>query len=177
MKSVSLYILAIVMLAGASCKKAEERAIDKEQKRLLGTWRVDAINLRSTDTLGNLLKDTTYTTPGTVAFGKGSEGGSAIETFDRAMFEGGAAATELVGYFKMQNCGDPTTTGGWSLCWDADPESVRIQFWGLNGGGSFHRGVNVSYSGNGKGSQDMFYVVQSAGTNERSFYTWHMTKQ
>jgi hypothetical protein len=63
---------------------------------------------------------------------------------------------------------------GWSLTYDADPEDLRVQFWGVTAGGSYHRSINHSFSGND--SQQLFYVVQPPFLNKRIFYTWKLHK-
>lgn len=171
-----LLLIAAGLCLLASCKKAEQRDLDKSRKRLLGMWTVESISLRTTDTLGALLGDTTIPNPGTVEFIEADESASGIGAFDRALFEGPCSKSELVGYFSGNNAGDPTSTGGWSLCWDADPEGLRLQFWGVNGGGSLHRSLNLQYEGKGKNTQQLYYIVQTPGVNLRSIYTWQMRK-
>lgn len=176
MKPLIYSTLALLLLCGASCKKKTDREIEKSQKRLYGKWTVSKIVLHQTDTLGNLVRDTSMDNQGTLEFSAGDANGTGIAYFSLAKFEGACANSELVYYFRSQNAGDPTTAGGWSLSWDADPQDVRIQFWGVTGGGSLHRAINVSYSGKGTDNQQMYYVVENTSQNRRSFYTWTMSK-
>ncbi len=168
----NFFAVLLIIAALSSCKKEETRDIEKAAARLEGTWRVSEVRLRQTDTMGTTVKDTVVGTGGTVEFRIAS--GEDDDVFNVALFEGGADATELVGYFSSKAAGNGTTAGGWSLYWDADPEDVRVQFWGITAGGSYHRGINLTGDGD---SRELFYVVETPGMAVRNFYTWKMSKQ
>ena len=175
MKQVSkntCYLLAAVLLLSASCKKTEIKDIEKAGDKLIGTWHVNSINTHTTDTLGNLIADSTVTNLGTIAFVRGDKSAIGAGYFDHADFLGACATSDMLLYFRNVGAGD-ALAGGWSLNWDGDPEDLRVQFWGETGGGSYHIVVNHNFDG----GQQFFYVVQPANQNRRIFYTWKMTKQ
>ena len=166
----TLFISSMLLLLG-SCKKTEIKDIEKAGNKLIGVWRVNSISTHITDTLGNLISDTTVSNQGTVTFARGDKNGSASDYFDHADFVGGCANSDLLNYFRNVAAGD-AIIGGWSLFWDADPEDLRVQFWGETGGGSYH----VSLNHNFEGGQQFFYVLQPVNQNRRIFYTWKMSR-
>jgi len=172
MKFLSLAASVLVLLF-ASCKKTETKQLEKAGDRLVGTWTVKSIQTRTTDTLGTTILDSTATGQGTIVFARGDKNAIGAGYFDHADFTGPCATSDLVLYFRNVAAGDALANGGWSLSWDADPDDLRVQFWGETGGGSYHNSVNHSYSGN---TQLLYYVVQPLYQNKRIFYTWTLTK-
>jgi hypothetical protein len=160
-----------LLLLSASCKKTEIKDIEKSGDKLIGIWQVNSINTHTTDTLGNLIGDSTVNNQGTVTFTRGDKNAIGNGYFDYADFIGACANSQLVQYFSNVGAGD-ALAGGWQLIWDADPEDLRVQFWAETGGGSYHQAVNHSFDG----GQQFFYVVQPINQNRRIFYTWKMTK-
>ncbi len=156
----------------ASCKKTITKDIEKAGSKLVGTWNVKQIDVRTTDTSGNLIDDTSYNDQGTIIFARGDKNALGSGYFDHADFTGPCATSDLVLYFRNVGAGD-AITNGWSLSWDADPDDLRIQFWGETGGGSYHNNVNHSYSGS---TQQLYYVIQPLYQNKRVFYTWTLSK-
>ncbi len=169
----SLFFAVVAIACSASCKKAETKQLQKAGDRMVGTWTVASIETRVTDTLGTTLVDSTATNQGTLVFGRGDQNAIGAGFFDYADFSGPCATSDLVLYFRNVAAGDPLANGGWSLSWDADPDDLRVQFWGETGGGSYHNSLNHSYNGN---TQLLYYVVQPLYQNTRIFYTWTLTK-
>ena len=106
-----------------------------------------------------------------MTFARGDKNALGAGYFDHADFIGACANSDLVLYFRNIGAGD-ALAGGWSLSWDADPEDLRVQFWGETGGGSYHVVVNHNF----EGGQQFFYVVQPPNQDKRIFYTWKMSR-
>ncbi len=165
-------VLAALTFLTVSCKKAAIRDVEKASKKLVGSWNVKKIEVRTTDTSGNLVQDTSYEDQGTVLFAYGDKNALGGGYFDHADFTGACALSDLVLYFRSIAAGD-AIANGWSLSWDADPDDLRVQFWGITAGGSYHNSVNHSISGN---TQKLWYVKQLTYQNKRIFYTWTLNK-
>ncbi len=163
---------AISIAFFASCKKTETKQLEKAGDRMVGTWTVKSIQTHITDTMGNTLLDSTQTSQGTLVFARGDQSAMGAQFFDHADFTGPCSTSDLVLYFRNIDAGD-AITNGWSLNWDADPDDLRVQFWGETAGGSYHNSLNHSYSGN---TQLLYYVIQPLYQNRRIFYTWTLTK-
>ncbi len=145
--------------------------VEKAGDKLIGIWHVNSISTHTTDTLGNLISDTILINQGTVTFARGDKNAIGGQYFDHADFVGACANSDLVLYFSNVDAGDAITSG-WSLSWDADPEDLRVQFWGEAAGGSYHSIVNHNFDS----GQQFFYVVQPLHQNKRIFYTWKMSR-
>jgi hypothetical protein len=168
----TLHIIGFAfLLFSTSCKKTEIKDIEKAGDKLIGTWHVNSINTHTTDTLGNLIADSTVSNQGTVTFARGDKSLIGNGYFDHADFIGACATSDLVLYFSSVDAGD-ALAGGWSLNWDADPEDLRVQFWGVTGGGSYHLSLNHNFDG----GQQFFYVLHPIHQNRSIFYTWKMSK-
>ncbi len=169
-KPCLLLISAAIFMLG-SCKKTEIKDIEKAGDKLIGLWQVNSISTRITDTLGNFISDITVSNQGTVTFARGDKNALAADYFDHADFVGPCATSDLILYFRNVAAGD-AIANGWSLFWDADPEDLRVQFWGETGGGSYHMSLNHNF----EGGQQFFYVLQPVHQNKRIFYTWKMSR-
>ncbi|MCR5887278.1 hypothetical protein LRS06_05685 [Hymenobacter sp. J193] len=170
------YTTALCLLGlSTACEKPEIRDIEQEETRWEGTWQVPEIRLVVTDTLGNVRSETVQTDQGTATFRIASQEGS--DVFNDVAFEGEAANSQLVSYFRGVAAGN-RIPGGWSLYWDADPEARRLMIWGIAPGVSYHRTVNVEVVS--KQERKLFYIFPAGanGTtrNERLFYTLTLRK-
>jgi hypothetical protein len=96
---------ALICITSTSCKKSEVRDLEKAGSKLIGTWQVSEINVHITDTMGNLLQDSSTINQGTVTFAKGDATKLGIAYFDHADFAGPCAVAELVLYFRNVDAG------------------------------------------------------------------------
>jgi len=163
------------LLAVISCRKAELRDLETQQKKWLGTWQVAEIRTVTTDTLGRVLTTQSAPNQGSIEFRESADGLGG-DAFKAAVFAGPCARAELVSYFSRVRAGDPTTAGGWSLYWDADPDGARLLLWGITGGGSYHR--TVTLDSDDAQARQLHYVNRSTtrGANELTFITWSLRK-
>jgi len=174
MKTRILAGFIVVITLFTACKKQELRLITKEEKRLEGTWNIDETRTQVTDSMGVVISDSIEFNTGTVEFRIAED--DAEVPFNLVLFNNITGSNALVGYFQGYNAGFSTTTGGWAVYWDADPDSKRILFWGITSGGSYHKTVNLELDGNKK--QTLSYVQSFFNNpNERTFYTFKLSKQ
>ena len=168
-------LIALLILASfASCKKLTEGPLDQAQNRLLGTWTITQIRTYSTDTLGKILDDTLEKNLGTVTFKPTNPDGEKADYFRAAIFNGPCINTHLVGYFKSQAAGDPTTDGGWRLHFDPDPDDMLLQIWGIGPLTSYHIVLTTTYTSADR--MQWNYILRTPGVNLRQFYTWSLER-
>ena len=171
-----LLFLFVCMLTGASCNKYYIREIEVSEKRILGTWQVNEIITRQTDTLNNTISEITQTNQGTIEFTPNDDAASGSAFFRSARFEGDCVKSALVEYFSYKDAGYETPTKGWILAFDPDPQDLRIQFWGISDyGGSFHQVVTLNPEATDKNRMEWQYTT-SDGSNSRVFYTFRLSK-
>jgi len=167
---IGIFALALIFFA---CKKEEIRGIEKEEKRLMGTWQVNTYKSVTIDTLSQqVLQSTSLTDVGTIEFIPGGGDDASTENFfKRANFHGTIATLQPCGYFRSVSAGDPINDG-WSIFWDADPESKRLLFWAVTGGGGVHQITTLEVISAGK--QKLTLVTPYA--NQLNFVTIEMSK-
>ena len=135
--------LALVAVALAGCQKAETTDLQRSAQRQRGTWQVAEIRTVTTDSLGRVISTVVSPDQGSIEFRSPTD----PSPFSPVLFAGPCAGSALVDYFRRSGAGNGTTSGGWSLYWDADPEDRRLLFWGIQAGGSLHRAVNLERDG------------------------------
>ena len=144
-----------LLLVGASCEKVEIRDLKRSTDQQLGRWQVTEIKTVTADSLGKVLSTKTVADQGTMEFQLPLD----PVPFNRVRCEGPCVGSDLVGYFRNAGAGEATTTGGWALYWDADPNNQRLQFWGIKIGGSLHRMINLERDGDSH--QRLTYIITS----------------
>lgn len=163
--------VALLALVAAGCKQAELADIESNVKRQVGTWQIAELRTVVTDSLGTVLSTVSLANQGSVTFQLPTD----PSPFNLALFDQQAVGSDLVSYFRNANAGNPTTGGGWALYWDADPHDLRLQFWGIQFGGSLHRVVNLARDGNDR--QQLNYIITNKlRPNQRTFYTIELRK-
>jgi hypothetical protein len=166
---------ALLLVSLASCKKTIERDLEKEEDIMTDLWTIESIRYLVTDTTGKTLSDSTVNNQGTAEFELATEVDR--DVFNRVTFEGAAARTDLVDYFRGHVAGDPTPSGGWVLYWDADPAGKRLIIWGIGPFTSYHRTVNLEYEAKGKIERTMWYTYTPQGSpNARYFVYYNLRK-
>jgi hypothetical protein len=173
LKITHIITLFAVLFLLASCKKEAERLILKEEKKLEGTWNIDEYTTRVTDSLGVTVSEVTENNTGDVKFTIASEVDA--DVFNLVQFNNITGGNALVGYFQGYNAGDPTVNNGWAVYWDVDPNGQRILFWGITGGGSYHKTVNLEYDGKNKMTWT-YLQLNNNSPNVRTFYTYVLSK-
>ncbi len=169
--AAALALLALLAVAG--CKQAELADLDNNMKRQVGTWQIAELRTVVADSLGTVLSTVSLANQGSITFQLAANTGANV--FNLALFDRQASDSEFVGYFKRSDAGNPTTSGGWALYWDADPADLRLQFWGIQPGGSLHRVVNLARDGDD--SQRLTYIVTTKlRPGQRTFYTFELRK-
>lgn len=173
---IGIFTLGLTLFA---CKKEELKGIEKEQKRLMGIWKVNTYSDVKTDTLtGKVLQTTTLNDVGTIEFTPGeaeSQTEFADGFFPEVRFHSTIATLQPCQYFRGLNAGD-AISDGWVINWEADPESKRLLFWASGPLSSYHRILTLETTS--ANSQKLTLVTaDSYNTALLHFITLEMTKQ